>query len=75
MKIATWNVNSLRARLAHVLNWLTTNQPDILVLQETKVEDKDFPFTELSTSGYQIIYTGKKNIMVLLCLVSILQMI
>ncbi|HUW79383.1 MAG TPA: endonuclease/exonuclease/phosphatase family protein, partial [Acidocella sp.] len=43
MKIATWNVNSLKVRLPQVLEWLATHQPDVLCLQETKLEDKNFP--------------------------------
>ena len=43
MKIATWNVNSLRVRLPHVLDWLAQHQADILCLQETKMVDEDFP--------------------------------
>ena len=43
MKIATWNVNSIRSRLEHVKQWLTSQQIDIICLQETKVVDKDFP--------------------------------
>ena len=43
MKIATWNVNSLKVRLPHVLDWLAASQADVLCLQETKREDKVFP--------------------------------
>ncbi|CAM4445772.1 MAG: Exodeoxyribonuclease III [Legionellaceae bacterium] len=60
-KIATWNVNSLRARLPHIVEWLTVNQPDILALQETKVEDKDFPYKIFEDLNYQIIYSGQKS--------------
>jgi exodeoxyribonuclease-3 len=61
MKIATWNVNSLRVRLPHVLDWLEREQPAVLALQETKTEDANFPVKELATSGYQAIYSGQKT--------------
>jgi len=61
MKLATWNVNSLNVRLAHVLDWLATNQPDVLCLQETKQEDSKFPFAELAQAGYQAIHHGQKT--------------
>lgn len=61
MKIATWNVNSLRVRLPHVLDWLEREQPDVLALQETKAEDANFPVKELETVGYQSIYSGQKT--------------
>lgn len=61
MKIATWNVNSLRVRLPHVLQWLEQAQPDVLALQETKVEDPIFPIDEISALGYQVIFAGQKT--------------
>lgn len=61
MKIATWNVNSLRVRLPQVLDWLKTGQPDILALQETKTEDKNFPLAEIEAAGYKVIYSGQKT--------------
>lgn len=61
MKIATWNVNSLKVRLPHVLGWLAAAQPDVLCLQETKCEDKAFPFAALAASGYQAIHNGQKT--------------
>ena len=61
MKIATWNVNSLRVRLPHVLDWIKTEQPDILALQETKMEDKDFPAADIEAAGYKAIYSGQKT--------------
>ncbi len=61
MKLATWNVNSLNVRLAHVLDWLATNQPDVLCLQETKQEDSKFPYAELAQAGYQAIHHGQKT--------------
>ncbi|MGA9852458.1 MAG: exodeoxyribonuclease III [Gammaproteobacteria bacterium] len=59
MKIATWNVNSLRVRLPHVLKWLASEQPDILALQETKTEDRDFPVAEIQRAGYQVAFVGQ----------------
>jgi exodeoxyribonuclease III len=61
MRIATWNVNSLKVRLPHVLEWLAANQPDVLCLQETKQEDKDFPADALEAAGYQSIFAGQKT--------------
>lgn len=59
-KIATWNVNSIRVRLPHLLDWLTTNQPDILALQETKTADKTFPSAAIQAVGYQALFSGQK---------------
>ncbi len=61
MKIATWNVNSLKVRLPHVLDWLAATQPDALCLQETKTEDGGFPFTALEAAGYTAIHNGQKT--------------
>lgn len=60
MKIATWNVNSLKVRLPQVLEWLALNQPDVLCLQETKLLDENFPTSEIAAAGYQMIYSGQK---------------
>ena len=60
MKLATWNVNSLKVRLPQVRNWLLVNQPDVLCLQETKLQDENFPTTEIMSSGYQSVYAGQK---------------
>ncbi|MGH8282232.1 MAG: exodeoxyribonuclease III [Gammaproteobacteria bacterium] len=59
MKIATWNVNSLRVRLPHVLRWLASEQPDVLALQETKTEDRNFPVVEFQRTGYQVAFSGQ----------------
>lgn len=59
MKIATWNVNSLRVRLEHVTDWLEQAQPDVLGLQETKVTDDLFPTTAFEDLGYQVAYSGQ----------------
>ncbi len=60
MRIATWNVNSLRARLEQVVNWLETHQPDVLCLQETKVADELFPHEPLNAVGYNAVISGQK---------------
>lgn len=60
MKIASWNVNSLRVRLPQVLDWLARHEPDILALQETKMEDEQFPAQETAAAGYQAIFCGQK---------------
>ncbi|HEY3325743.1 MAG TPA: exodeoxyribonuclease III [Novimethylophilus sp.] len=61
MKLAAWNVNSLKVRLPHVLDWLAANQPDVLCLQETKQEDKDFPVPALQAAGYAALFAGQKT--------------
>jgi len=61
LRIATWNVNSLRVRLPQVVNWLQARQPDILALQETKLVDADFPRAELEGAGYRVVFTGEKT--------------
>lgn len=61
MKIATYNVNSIRKRLPLVLDWLRHNQPDVLCLQETKVQDEAFPATELREAGYHAYFRGMKG--------------
>jgi len=61
MKLATWNVNSLKVRLPHVLDWLATAQPDALCLQELKLEDKAFPVAEIEAAGYGVAFSGQKT--------------
>jgi len=61
MKIATWNVNSLKVRLAQVVDWLGTERPDVLALQETKTPDDKFPLAEIEAAGYQASYSGQKT--------------
>ena len=61
MKLATWNVNSLKVRLPQVLDWLAANQPDVLCLQETKQEDVNFPRDEIVAAGYQVQFCGQKT--------------
>jgi exodeoxyribonuclease-3 len=61
MKIATWNVNSLKVRLPQVLDWLATSQADILCLQETKTTDENFPADEIAAAGYHVVFSGQKT--------------
>ncbi len=61
MKIVTWNVNSLKVRLPQVIDWLMANQPDVLCLQETKLQDENFPIAEIAAAGYQASYAGQKT--------------
>ncbi len=61
MKLATWNVNSLRVRLPHLLDWLASARPDVMCLQETKLEDASFPLAEIQAAGYQAVYCGQKS--------------
>ncbi len=61
MKIATWNVNSLKVRLPQVLDWVAAEQPDVLALQETKTPDEKFPLAEIEAAGYQCLFSGQKT--------------
>jgi exodeoxyribonuclease III len=61
MKIASWNVNSLNVRLPHVERWCADVQPDILALQETKLEDAKFPVAALEAAGYHAAFSGQKT--------------
>ena len=61
MKLATWNVNSLKVRLPHVADWLRAQDPDVLCLQETKLEDSKFPLQEIAELGYRAIFSGQKT--------------
>ena len=61
MKIATWNVNSLKVRLPQVLQWLADNPIDVLCLQETKMTDDKFPAAEIIAAGYHVVFTGQKT--------------
>ncbi len=60
-RVATWNVNSLRVRLSHVLSWLEQNPMDIIGLQETKTEDVSFPVAALNEAGYHVCFSGQKT--------------
>jgi len=61
MRIASWNVNSLKVRLPQVLDWLAKHQPDALCLQELKLEDASFPRIELEAAGYTAAVSGQKT--------------
>ncbi len=61
MKIATWNVNSLKVRLPQVLDWIAAHRPDALCLQELKLEDKAFPHEALREAGYHAVFAGQKT--------------
>ncbi|WP_019590865.1 exodeoxyribonuclease III [Thioalkalivibrio sp. ALE20] len=61
MKIASWNVNSLKVRLPQVLSWLGTSHTDILALQETKLTDEAFPVAAIHEAGYQVVHSGQKT--------------
>jgi len=59
VRIATWNVNSLNARLEKVLWWLDRAQPDVLLMQETKLADADAPHLGLKAAGYELAHHGQ----------------
>lgn len=61
MKLATWNVNSLKVRLPHVLTWLEANPVDALCLQELKLTDDKFPVAEIAAAGYRSFFIGQKT--------------
>lgn len=61
MKLATWNVNSLKIRQQHVIDWLELSRVDVLCLQELKLPDEKFPHAELAAKGYRSWCTGQKT--------------
>src|SRR5258708_25565608 len=61
MKFASWNVNSLKVRLAHLLEWLARQGPQIVCLQEIKLEDAKFPVEEIQAAGYHCAWSGQKT--------------
>jgi len=61
MKIATFNANSIRSRIEVIVGWLEKEKPDLLCVQETKVQDKDFPVKPLGESGFKVIFKGQKS--------------
>jgi len=61
MKIATWNVNSLKVRLPQVLDWMHEHRPDVVALQETKTTDDKFPAAAIAEAGYTVVYAGQKT--------------
>ncbi|MCU0756981.1 MAG: exodeoxyribonuclease III [Xanthomonadales bacterium] len=60
MKIATWNVNSLKVRLPQLTDWLSSAAPDLVGLQETKLIDEEFPDDTLAQAGYHVVFSGQK---------------
>ena len=60
-KIASFNANSIRARLPIIIDWLHRKKPDVLCVQETKVQDQDFPEQEFLQAGYQVAFRGMKS--------------
>jgi len=61
MRLATWNVNSLKVRLPHLTEWVAHAKPDVICLQETKTEDAKFPGAEVEAAGYRAAYAGQKT--------------
>ncbi len=61
MRIATWNVNSLKVRLPALLEWLAARQPDVIGLQELKLTEADFPRAALREAGYEAVVAGQKT--------------
>jgi exodeoxyribonuclease-3 len=61
LRIATWNVNGLRARFDFVAHWLRERQPDVVGLQELKLTDEQFPVDEFASLGYQAVFHGQKS--------------
>src|ERR1035437_7129126 len=61
MKIASWNINSLRKRQDRLFGWLESTQPDVVCLQETKCTDEQFPVLALQAAGYHAAYHGEKS--------------
>jgi len=71
VKIASWNVNSVRSRISNILDWLKLENPDILCLQETKVVDKDFPISPFEEMGYNVQIHGQKKLQWCCCFIEI----
>ncbi len=61
MKLAAWNVNSLKVRLPQLLDFLATRAPDVVCLQETKLTDENFPVAEIEAAGYKVVFSGQKT--------------
>jgi exodeoxyribonuclease III len=60
LKLATWNVHSIKIRLPQLLQWLAQDQPDVVCLQETKIDDDNFPVSDIEAAGYRACYSGQK---------------
>ena len=61
MKIVSWNVNSVRARISNIISYLKFSKPDILMIQEIKTEEKNFPFNDFKDFGYESHVFGQKS--------------
>ncbi|MFO7821826.1 MAG: endonuclease/exonuclease/phosphatase family protein [Lentisphaeria bacterium] len=61
MKLATFNANSIRSRQGIILEWLDANRPDVLGIQETKAQDKDFPRAAFEEAGWHVVFKGEKS--------------
>lgn len=61
MKVATWNVNSIKVRMPQLVDWLARAEPDVVCIQETKSVDDNFPVLELKAAGYYSVFTGEKS--------------
>ena len=61
MKISSWNVNSVRARILNIVDYIKDSKPDILLLQEIKTEEKNFPFNDFENLGYTCQVFGQKS--------------
>ena len=61
MKISSWNVNSVRARVKNIIEYLKDSSPDILMIQEIKTEEKNFPYDDFKTHGYKSYVFGQKS--------------
>ena len=61
MKVATWNVNSIKVRMPQLADWLAAVEPDVVCIQETKSIDENFPVLELKAAGYDAVFTGEKS--------------
>lgn len=61
MILATWNVNSISVRIPHIVSWLKEHQPDVLCIQETKIEDAKFPIDQIRELGYDAVFHGQKS--------------
>ncbi len=61
LRLATWNVNSLKVRLPHLLDWLEQAEPDVVCLQETKLDDLAFPLADLTQAGWHVSFAGQKT--------------
>lgn len=61
LKLASWNVNSLKVRLPQLLQWLSATEPDVIGLQETKLVDDNFPIAEIEAAGYHVVFAGQKT--------------